>query len=914
MAYELNKTDGAKVGDVNDNNTLTKGGLTFFGKNLANYGERLNENFIKILENFSKSTAPTDPLVGQLWWDSTNKLLKVRADSNTWKAVGNPAIGTSFAGTPQIGDLWWDSSTGSQQLKLWTGSAWLIIGPESNSSVGASGIVADTVVDTLSVTQFIIKIYVSSVDVAIISNATFTLPTATPPAIDPLPGFPRNIIPGINLRSSGEAGGLATSSIIVDNTNIRPRTDNTTAIGTNLLKFSSVYATNFYGSGANLTNIQASNITGVIASSTNASTVAIAENNDNEIKYLTYVDATTGSLPANVSSSLKFTPGAVVATDGILDSPKFRGITFESTATSGTAPFTVASNTEVTNLRAATSTKWASGISLTLSGAVTGGATAIDGSGNVTILTTLGNVTTDISVGAGTNITPSDTPVGQLVFNGNGYKGYVALDGTAMHIGHNVNNRGIAFGINETTRVYIDNTGKVAIGGETNPVSAIDVKGPASVTSFTGTTKLGVFLRGSTANNDYTGIDFTGSGGSNTHARIGVISASTGSKMLFGVSNDYTNGITHAPLTVDGISQTVIVSGLNNSSISGNRNRIINGKMEIAQRGTSFAGSLAPVYPVDRFFYAQEAGTYGVAPIVTASRSTDIPGTGEFQFSSKVEVTTADTVISASNYASITQAIEGYNVRDLIGRPFTLSFWVKSSKLGTHCVAFRNGGGVNPDRSYVGTYTINVANTWEYKTITITDGLITAGTWNWTNGIGLIISWMLAAGSNYATTAGSWQTGNYVATSGQVNCLDTIGNVFAITGVQLEPGTVATPFEHRLLSVELAMCQRYFEKSYNLGVSPGTATYVGTQGRRLGYVGAEYLEVGFKASKRDTAVITYYSPASGTSGKWRDDSASVDRDVSTQYVGENAFVLTVTVPSAFAYINGHWAANADFQI
>ncbi len=234
----------------------------------------------------------------------------------------------------------------------------------------------------------------------------------------------------------------------------------------------------------------------------------------------------------------------------------------------------------------------------------------------------------------------------------------------------------------------------------------------------------------------------------------------------------------------------------------GARNKIINGSMDIAQRGTSFAAIASGAYSLDRWVFGN-----ATAGVVTISQQSDVPNNNEFQSSLRVAVTTADTSIAAGDVATINQLVEGYNARDLIGRTFTLSFWVRSSKTGTHCVGLRNSGN---DRSYVAEYTISAANTWEYKTVTVSGGLITAGTWNWTNGSGVQLAWTLAAGTTFQTTANAWQTGLFVATANQVNCLDTIGNIFAITGVQLEVGSVATPFEHRLFGQELALCQRYY--------------------------------------------------------------------------------------------------------
>ena len=232
------------------------------------------------------------------------------------------------------------------------------------------------------------------------------------------------------------------------------------------------------------------------------------------------------------------------------------------------------------------------------------------------------------------------------------------------------------------------------------------------------------------------------------------------------------------------------------------RNKIINGKMEIAQRGDSFPSVAHGAYTIDRW----RTG-YSTSAVTTVSKQADAPSNGEFQTSLQVSVTTADTSIAASDYYAILHFIEGYNVRDLVGKPFSISFWVRSSKTGVHSVALAN---VGADRTYVAEYVVNVANTWEAKKITVPAGLITAGTWDWTTGRGLGLHFILAAGNTFHTTQGAWQAGNFLATANQVNCLDTAGNIFAITGVQLEAGSVATPFEHRPVGVELALCQRYF--------------------------------------------------------------------------------------------------------
>ena len=273
--------------------------------------------------------------------------------------------------------------------------------------------------------------------------------------------------------------------------------------------------------------------------------------------------------------------------------------------------------------------------------------------------------------------------------------------------------------------------------------------------------------------------------------------------------------------------------------------------------------------------------------VCTVSQSTDVPN-DTFQNSYKVDVTTADTSIAAGEYSFIRQAIEGYNVRDLIGQTFTLSFWVKSPKTGIHCVSFRNS---TPDRSYILEYTVSSTNTWEYKTLTVSGGLITAGTWNWTNGVGLDVIFSLTSGSTFHTTAGFWNTGNFLATSNQVNVMDNTANDFFLTGVQLEIGQNPTPFERRIYGQELVLAQRYAYAWGSVGLQVAAA------GGNAMYSDANQIAMvpfGLNTSAMRDVAITITSV--GTQGTdWAvQSSAGVNQTGFTLSVGSGAITVTKT--------------------
>jgi len=238
------------------------------------------------------------------------------------------------------------------------------------------------------------------------------------------------------------------------------------------------------------------------------------------------------------------------------------------------------------------------------------------------------------------------------------------------------------------------------------------------------------------------------------------------------------------------------------------KNRIINGDMRIDQRnnGASVANNISGIqYSLDRWLIY---GTVASKFTVQQNAGSVTPPAG---FTNYLGVTSsAATSVGAGDIYEFVQYIEGYNVADLgwgtaNAKTITISFWVRSSLTGTFGGSLLNG---SSNRSYVFSYTISSANTWEQKTITIPGD--TTGTWLTNNDTGLRVFWSLGIGSTYSSTAGSWQAGGYYSPTGATSVVGTNGATFYITGVQLEIGTSATPFERRMYGQELINCQRYY--------------------------------------------------------------------------------------------------------
>jgi len=229
--------------------------------------------------------------------------------------------------------------------------------------------------------------------------------------------------------------------------------------------------------------------------------------------------------------------------------------------------------------------------------------------------------------------------------------------------------------------------------------------------------------------------------------------------------------------------------------------------MKVSQRGTSFTGFGAAVnYSLDRFAnYHSSDGAF------TISQETSVVPT-DFTHALKILTTTADSSIAAGQRLIVFTRCEGNNVSHLnwgtsAAETVTLSFYVRSSITGTHGGAIGNG---SDNRNYPFTYTISSADTWERKTITISGDQ--TGTWATGTGRSLQIVWGLGVGSTFSGSAGAWASGDInSATGATTGVLGTLNATWYLTGVQLEVGTVATPFEHRSVGQEMALCQRYYQ-------------------------------------------------------------------------------------------------------
>lgn len=352
------------------------------------------------------------------------------------------------------------------------------------------------------------------------------------------------------------------------------------------------------------------------------------------------------------------------------------------------------------------------------------------------------------------------------------------------------------------------------------------------------------------------------------------------------------------------------------------KNLAINGAMDFWQRveaatTTVNTASSTNGYTADMFSYVSTGTTVKNYSIV---QSSTVPTLAQSGFQSVFSylftmVTGIASPAAGDAVVPITYKMEGADYERIHSKTVTFGFWTQASISGTYSFALQNSAN---NRSYVTTFTVSAANTWQFIPITVT--LDNTGTYNFGNGVGLIAYIGAVSGTTFQTsTLGSWQAGNLITASTGTNWQATTGATFYVTQFSIVEGSLgfgALGFLRagKNIQQELALCQRYYEKSYDIGVAVGTANANGWQAWfNPTTATSQMFSVAFKTTKRiDPTTITLYSGTSGASGTVRDNTASADVSAVGQQIGTTGYVVAPS--SSFAATNHqilwHWIAEA----
>ena len=350
------------------------------------------------------------------------------------------------------------------------------------------------------------------------------------------------------------------------------------------------------------------------------------------------------------------------------------------------------------------------------------------------------------------------------------------------------------------------------------------------------------------------------------------------------------------------------------------RNILINGGMDIAQRGTSVTGvNTNNGFPtLDRFLIGfTSSGTYDM------SQSSDVPSGKGFSSSLKIKCASTDTSIASGDEFLIQQRIEAQNLQYLKygtsnAENLTLSFYAKAvNKTGTYCVHLQK----NDSTSAYFYSEFSVTTSWQKFSISIPANSVvqsSGGAISNDNGIGIIVMFFLMNGSSTQGTDAKdqWSTTNHRTSSNQVNFLDSTSNEFYITGVQLEAGQVASDFEFLPTDVNLSRCQRYYQKSYDIASAPGTVTNNGALWSNIirNASNQNYWDVRCYQTMRTSPTVSTYSTTSGVSGNFRNVTDSTTNASAVSNTSEAGFSIRPnagTNQNSGDVIAVHWEASAE---
>lgn len=467
--------------------------------------------------------------------------------------------------------------------------------------------------------------------------------------------------------------------------------------------------------------------------------------------------------------------------------------------------------------------------------------------------------------------------------------------------------------------VSVDSDGKVYVCSVTGSPGTWILIGPGAASTFT------VQEGDSNVDTNVSTLDFLAADFDITSSPAGeanIALSSTARSILVGINSGTTDTSTIAQLNA-GENVTLTKSFASNTAnititaSDEDDNIVINPDGLISQRGTSFVNPATGTYTLDRwkFHIAGSALTYNVTKSLSRDSSSNVPTLNQagrhIQSSIHLDCTNAETSIDSTDLLIIAQLVEGYRWAKLVNSPSVISFWAKSNKTGIYSFAILTG---NASHSCVSEYTIHQSDTWEYKTIPIPPS--PSGTFDLTNSNGVFLYWSLMCGSlRQTSTLGQWQSGIYYASTNQVNGADSASNDFRITGVKLQKGYVASPLIPRDFGTELALCQRYYCKTFSYSTAPaqnagGAGAYITTSSGTATLL-AVHVQPRFPVEMRSPPAITTYNP-SAANASWRNFTQGSDLAATTANIATTGFELTNNGTGIDANIYGiHWSADAE---
>jgi hypothetical protein len=629
---------------------------------------------------------------------------------------------------------------------------------------------------------------------------------------------------------------------------------------------------------------------------------------------LTNVNITSGNVTITNVSVTNITANNAIITGGTISNTTLTNVTITSLSTPLPNNFLANSSTTLGNAVLTLGSTTANIGNVTFANiAVQSGTidnTAIGTTTPTTIKTTVLTVTTSSALGNATANQLNNTPIGNnSAANGT----FTNLTSTVSSTLANLSSSNATITGGTIGNVTLANA---TISSVSNPLTI--AQGGTNVSSITanaviignGTSSIQTVSPGTAGNvltsNGTNWISQTGGAVTNISSgtsNVAIVSAN-------GNVTSYVNGVLQSTLFSGGLSLT---GSLNSINTFGFKNRIINGAMVIDQRNAGAVQNPAVNgnFSVDRWkIQSSVASKFSIQQ----NSGSVTPPTG---FTNYLGVTSLSPYsVASGDLFSLQQWIEGYNIADLgfgtaNAKTITLSFQVYSSLTGTFGGAL-NGYNGSSYRSYPFSYSIPSANTWTQISITIA-GDTTTFSYNTTNGYGLSVQFGLGCGSTNSATAGSWQSGNYASATGATSVVGTNGATFYITGTQLEVGSQATSFDFRPYGTELALCQRYFQKSYNTDVAVGANTTAGTKNSRV-YNTDPFLpqmETRLLVSLRATPTVVWYT-AAGTAGSINVGAGT--NTINTQYdSGSNTtgWVYVNGSVTSGSQISGQFTASAE---